>query len=144
MGSWWDLGSLDKLYSEFLEENLGRLESWRELVATQEDAELDARAFADYLLLITQWRRLPYSDPGLPQEFLPEGWNAAPLWPGTHSRIVRALVLGDPGQAPDADPQRHPAHSPIPAEPVRKRCPRLTRSRFGRHCQAERVFENFC
>lgn len=76
VGSWWDLDSLDKLYSEFLEENLGRLESWRELVATQEDAELDARAFADYLLLITQWRRLPYSDPGLPQEFLPEGWNA--------------------------------------------------------------------
>lgn len=76
VGSWWDLDSLDKLYSEFLAENLGRLESWRELVAAQEDAELDAQAFADYLLLITQWRRLPYSDPGLPQEFLPEGWNA--------------------------------------------------------------------
>ncbi|MEU7065652.1 PaaX family transcriptional regulator C-terminal domain-containing protein [Streptomyces sp. NPDC046161] len=26
--------------------------------------------------LLTQWRRLPYLDPGLPTELLPADWNA--------------------------------------------------------------------
>jgi phenylacetic acid degradation operon negative regulatory protein len=25
--------------------------------------------------MLTVWRRLPYLDPGLPPELLPEGWN---------------------------------------------------------------------
>ena len=76
LDSWWDLDSLDQLYSEFLNENRGRLESWRQRVGSEDSHELDARAFADHLILLTQWRRLPYSDPGLPAELLPEGWNA--------------------------------------------------------------------
>ncbi|WP_404290096.1 PaaX family transcriptional regulator C-terminal domain-containing protein [Glutamicibacter arilaitensis] len=76
LSSWWDLVSLDQLYSEFLNENRGRLESWQQLVQAGDNPELDARAFADHLILLTQWRRLPYSDPGLPAELLPEGWNA--------------------------------------------------------------------
>ncbi len=31
-------------------------------------------AFADYVRALTDWRRLPYSDPGLPAELLPPGW----------------------------------------------------------------------
>jgi phenylacetic acid degradation operon negative regulatory protein len=31
-------------------------------------------AFADYMRALTDWRRLPYSDPGLPAELLPSGW----------------------------------------------------------------------
>ncbi|MCW4465317.1 transcriptional regulator [Glutamicibacter sp. MNS18] len=76
IGSWWDLASLDELYSEFLAENLGRLETWTSRLTDEPDARLDAQAFAEYLILITQWRRLPYSDPGLPAEYLPENWNA--------------------------------------------------------------------
>lgn len=76
LDSWWDLSSLDRLYSEFLDENQGRLESWRLRLDAGESPEVDAQAFADHLVLLTQWRRLPYSDPGLPADLLPEGWNA--------------------------------------------------------------------
>ncbi|MGW7104292.1 PaaX family transcriptional regulator C-terminal domain-containing protein [Streptomyces sp. NPDC054838] len=35
-----------------------------------------AEAFRHYVPLLTQWRRLPYQDPGLPVELLPADWNA--------------------------------------------------------------------
>jgi phenylacetic acid degradation operon negative regulatory protein len=34
----------------------------------------EREAFADYVRAVTDWRRLPYSDPGLPVELLPSGW----------------------------------------------------------------------
>lgn len=76
IGAWWDLPALDALYSEFLERNRGLLDSWIQRDGLGSDPESDTRAFADYLVLITQWRRLPYLDPGLPTEFLPKNWNA--------------------------------------------------------------------
>ncbi|MFC9934202.1 PaaX family transcriptional regulator C-terminal domain-containing protein [Glutamicibacter sp. NPDC127525] len=76
LDSWWDLGTLEAMYSEFLKENQGRLEFWKERAATQHSPEIDAQGFADHLVLLTQWRRFPYSDPGLPAELLPEDWNA--------------------------------------------------------------------
>jgi phenylacetic acid degradation operon negative regulatory protein len=33
------------------------------------------QAFADYVRALTDWRRLPYLDPGLPAELLPTGWT---------------------------------------------------------------------
>ena len=32
------------------------------------------QAFADYVRVLTDWRGLPYLDPGLPAELLPGGW----------------------------------------------------------------------
>jgi hypothetical protein len=37
----------------------------------------DAAAFADYVRALTDWRRLPFLDPGLPAELLPPGWPGA-------------------------------------------------------------------
>ena len=34
----------------------------------------EQEAFAGYVRVLTDWRRLPYLDPGLPAELLPEGW----------------------------------------------------------------------
>jgi phenylacetic acid degradation operon negative regulatory protein len=34
------------------------------------------QAFRAYVPMLTQWRRLPYLDPGLPTELLPPDWNA--------------------------------------------------------------------
>jgi phenylacetic acid degradation operon negative regulatory protein len=31
----------------------------------------------DYVHVLTEWRRLPYLDPGLPPELLPEKWPGA-------------------------------------------------------------------
>lgn len=62
---WWDLDQLHLRYAEFLD----RHEPVRGRVA---DAE---QAFADYVRLVTDWRRLPYADPGLPLALLPADWN---------------------------------------------------------------------
>ncbi|MGO8730391.1 MAG: PaaX family transcriptional regulator C-terminal domain-containing protein [Streptosporangiaceae bacterium] len=39
------------------------------------DAGRPGEAFADYVRVLTAWRRLPYLDPGLPPELLPAGWH---------------------------------------------------------------------
>jgi phenylacetic acid degradation operon negative regulatory protein len=69
---WWDLDSLHARYAEFLD----RQEPVRERVTTGEGPEPD-QAFADYVRLLTDWRRLPYADPGLPLAVLPADWNGA-------------------------------------------------------------------
>lgn len=70
VASWWDLDALRELYDEFLQVHGPVLARWRRRRAPQ-----DARAFADYVRALTQWRRLPYLDPGLPAELLPRTWH---------------------------------------------------------------------
>lgn len=76
IGSWWDLPALDALYADFLNKYSDLLSFWQDPATPTAGEEMEARAFADYLVLVTLWRRLPYLDPGLPIEFLPAGWNA--------------------------------------------------------------------
>jgi phenylacetic acid degradation operon negative regulatory protein len=88
---WWDLDELEGLYEAFIRAHEPALRRW-------ERAGVDAlagpegsggtggtavgtggtasgrEAFADYVRALTDWRRLPYSDPGLPAELLPRGW----------------------------------------------------------------------
>lgn len=70
---WWDLPALEELYAEFVERFSPVLERWEAAPAPGPDA--DRAAFVDYVQLLTQWRRLPYLDPGLPVEYLPAGWH---------------------------------------------------------------------
>ena len=67
---WWDLDQLHARYAGFLD----RQEPVR---ARVDDATDPERAFADYVRLLTDWRRLPYADPGLPLALLPTDWNGA-------------------------------------------------------------------
>lgn len=62
---WWDLDSIACSYSEFIDNYSPPI--------PHDDAE-HRRAFANYLSLVTDWRRLPYLDPGLPLEYLPAEW----------------------------------------------------------------------
>lgn len=72
VAAWWDLGQLHARYAEFLD----RHQPVRERVLA--GATLQAgSAFADYVRLLTDWRRLPYADPGLPLHLLPPDWNGA-------------------------------------------------------------------
>lgn len=65
---WWDLDELTALYADFLE----RYRPVREHAAA---GAVPAReAFGIYLPMLTEWRRLPYRDPGLPLSLLPPGW----------------------------------------------------------------------
>ncbi|MFF0066337.1 PaaX family transcriptional regulator C-terminal domain-containing protein [Streptomyces sp. NPDC005279] len=88
---WWDLAAIAKQHEEFLDLHGPVLRAWeaREEVPAQD-------AYRDYLSALDSWRRLPYVDPGLPVELLPQGW------PGARSAEVFArlhALLRDPGAA---------------------------------------------
>ncbi|MGW7546722.1 PaaX family transcriptional regulator [Streptomyces sp. NPDC054770] len=65
---WWDLDELTALYADFLER-------YRPVSERAAAGAIPAReAFGIYLPMLTEWRRLPYRDPGLPLSLLPAGW----------------------------------------------------------------------
>ncbi len=88
---WWDLGAIAKQHEEFLDAHEPVLRAWSTgHMGTPEDA------YRDYLYALDSWRRLPYVDPGLPAELLPEGW------PGGRSADVFThlhVLLRDAGDA---------------------------------------------
>lgn len=67
---WWDLDALRQLYASFLHRYRPVREQW----SGAREIE-NGKAFAEYVELVTAWRRLPYADPGLPLELLPADWN---------------------------------------------------------------------
>lgn len=70
VGDWWDLARLRGLYEDFLGRHGPVLTSYRR------GRRVDDRvAFAHYVPALTDWRRLPYADPGLPAAVLPRGWS---------------------------------------------------------------------
>lgn len=66
---WWDLDELTGLYADFLRQYRPVLER----AAAEGMAPVEA--FQTYIPMLTQWRRLPYRDPGLPLRLLPPGWS---------------------------------------------------------------------
>lgn len=72
VGSWWDLEALERHYGTYVEAWAPVLRAWRRRRAVEPVA-----AFRDYVATLTDWRRLPYLDPGLPAEVLPPGWQGA-------------------------------------------------------------------
>ncbi|MGW6568577.1 PaaX family transcriptional regulator [Streptomyces sp. NPDC054975] len=72
VSSWWDFPAIQKQYAEFTDTYAPVA---TRLAATETEPD-PAEAFRHYVPLLTQWRRLPYLDPGLPTELLPPDWNA--------------------------------------------------------------------
>jgi phenylacetic acid degradation operon negative regulatory protein len=86
IGEWWDLDRLEQLYQAFIDSAAPVLARWQRAGSDRGHADAgrtDAgrtdpgQAFADYVRVLTAWRRLPYLDPGLPPEFLPADWHGA-------------------------------------------------------------------
>jgi phenylacetic acid degradation operon negative regulatory protein len=79
---WWDLDELERRYQAFIQAHGPTLRRWEQELSERDRWEQDSRAgratereaFADYVRALTDWRRLPYSDPGLPVELLPSAW----------------------------------------------------------------------
>ncbi|MFD9030003.1 PaaX family transcriptional regulator C-terminal domain-containing protein [Streptomyces sp. NPDC059567] len=100
VGRWWDLPSIAKLHEEFLAAHEPVLRAWTASPGSAEDA------YRDYLFALDSWRRLPYADPVLPAELLPQDW------PGARSAAVFAALherLRDRGAEfvqPDVDADR--------------------------------------
>ncbi len=70
VATWWDLAQLQQLYTEFVAEYAPVLAKWKRRRRSPDEQE----AFADYVRALTTWRRLPFLDPGLAPELLPEDW----------------------------------------------------------------------
>ncbi len=66
---WWDLDELERQYESFIAAHEPVLRRWQD-----GGGGGGGEAFADYVRVLTDWRRRPYLDPGLPAELLPEGW----------------------------------------------------------------------
>jgi len=81
IGEWWDLDRLEQLYQAFIDAAAPLLARWQ--CAARGPGRADpggtdpGQAFADYVRVVTAWRRLPFLDPGLPPEFLPADWHGA-------------------------------------------------------------------
>jgi phenylacetic acid degradation operon negative regulatory protein len=100
IGQWWDLARLEQLYQAFIDSAGPVLERWQ-------TADGDpGHAFADYVRVLTAWRRLPFLDPGLPPELLPADWHgarAAELFGRLHARLgglARENVIAVTGADP--------------------------------------------
>ncbi|HEY9391638.1 MAG TPA: PaaX family transcriptional regulator C-terminal domain-containing protein [Mycobacteriales bacterium] len=65
----WDLAGLRARYATFLADHAPVLERW------DRSAEDNRAAYVDYLTTLDRWRGLPFLDPGLPAELLPDGWE---------------------------------------------------------------------
>ena len=72
---WWDLGRLQGLYQAFLDDARPVIARWDGASGADLAGGEGGEAFADYVRALTAWRRLPFLDPGLPEELLPLGWN---------------------------------------------------------------------
>jgi phenylacetic acid degradation operon negative regulatory protein len=85
---WWDLEALETMYEDFVGVYGPVLAGW------QRRRRVDAAAaFADYVRVLTHWRRLPYLDPGLTPELLPDEWSgaiAADVFFGLQERLAQA------------------------------------------------------
>jgi phenylacetic acid degradation operon negative regulatory protein len=89
VGRWWDLDRLEQLYQAFIDAAGPVLAGW------QARGDDPGQAFADYVRVLTAWRRLPFLDPGLPPELLPPDWNgtrAADLFDRLRARLGGAAA----------------------------------------------------
>lgn len=102
---WWDLDQLELLYGEFVRKHAGvpdRLPAGGEGHDGTGSGAAERDAFVDYVRVLTDWRQLPYLDPGLPAELLPDDWvgiRAAELFFTLQSRLendARAYVASRP------------------------------------------------
>ena len=98
VAQWWDLEALGSQIAEFMDYYRNALTAWSALVGddletalAESSDQLCRDAFRYYVPMLTLWRRLPYRDPGLPLEYLPEGWQgpeARRIFFGTHALIA--------------------------------------------------------
>lgn len=71
----WDLGELAAGYETFVDGMQPVLARWRR--RSLDAGRWDREAFVDYVTYLHAWRKMPFLDPGLPEEVLPDGWRGA-------------------------------------------------------------------
>lgn len=69
----WDLNRIRKGYADFIDEYRDRLQKYLERLQKGENIE-PSEYFTERFKLIHEYRRLPFFDPDLPEELLPDNW----------------------------------------------------------------------
>ena len=69
----WDLEKIHGMYASFMEEYEPRYEDWLQRLRSGETIEA-GEYFVERFALIHEYRKLPFYDPDLPEELLPEDW----------------------------------------------------------------------
>ena len=90
VSSCWDLVRIHDMYFEFLEKYQPRYERWVECMNSGDDMD-PSEYFLERFLLIHEYRKLPFYDPDLPEELLPEDWlrpKAATLFQEFHDLLT--------------------------------------------------------
>lgn len=90
VGQWWDFTAIEDQYAAFTDAHGPLARTLRDGGAAAPDA-----AFRAYVPMLTQWRRLPYLDPGLPTELLPADWNAVEarrVFHDLHTRLAEPAL----------------------------------------------------
>lgn len=82
VSQWWDLEGIDEILTEFLSEYGDAEDIWVNEVGSdpatafrEATTEQCRDAFRYYIPMLSQWRRVPYRDPNLPDIYMPEGWK---------------------------------------------------------------------
>jgi phenylacetic acid degradation operon negative regulatory protein len=86
----WDLGKIHQKYVDFLNEYRPKLEEHRKRLEAGETIE-PSECFVARFKLIHEYRKLPFFDPNLPLELLPENWlrpQAAALFDEYHGLLT--------------------------------------------------------
>ncbi|MFN1189615.1 PaaX family transcriptional regulator C-terminal domain-containing protein [[Kitasatospora] papulosa] len=71
VSTWWDLDELAEMYADFLRRHSPLADPSSRARATPREA------FRAYVPMLTEWRRLPYRDPGIPLALLPDDWKGS-------------------------------------------------------------------
>jgi phenylacetic acid degradation operon negative regulatory protein len=107
----WDLAELGSMYRRFTMHWEPVLERWcgsaRHAVARD--------AFSDYISIVAEWRRLPFLDPGLPSEILPDDWE------GEKAKSIYFALLGQIDALALAYVTRQGVVTPAPRTPAASR-----------------------
>jgi len=69
VAQWWDLEAIDAAYAEFIHRYSSARQRWKEA------GDSTRTAFEIYVPMLTEWRRLPFLDPGLSLDLLPSSWH---------------------------------------------------------------------
>ena len=89
VNQWWDLPAIAREYESFTAE----FKSLRAKYDRAKKPPINVKAFTDYTRTLTAWRPLPYNDPGLPREYLPNAWpgdQATALFYDLHDQLAPA------------------------------------------------------
>jgi phenylacetic acid degradation operon negative regulatory protein len=88
---WWNWDKLANEYQSFLNSYQHEVEVWQ--TALRQGTGEPLEAFRLYMPMVTRWRRLPFLDPGLAPELLPDNWvgNTARKLFGDLHRLLSPL-----------------------------------------------------